>query len=397
MAFRLLHTADWQIGMKAAAVGAAAARVRAARLEAARRVIELANERRVDAVVLAGDTFEDTTVAPALVQQIVDILRHSEAPVFVLPGNHDPLVPGGVFDHAAWRDAAPRVTVLREPGPIALGDADLFACPLRERHSMDDPLETLPDAPAAGPPRARLRIAIAHGTLRGGPIPDDEAADDFPIDLAHARRAGLDWLALGHFHAPSSREIDGVVRAAYCGSHEPTKFGESNAHGASGQCLIVTLDRPGAPPHVEAVRTASLEWRQSGPRELRDAADVERLRAAIDAEPAASRERVLIDLRLEGALTTAERAALEPLRVLAEQRFLHARLRTDRLATRPDGAEWIEQLPAGAPQAAARALLAEAGASVSADATAARAAEVAQRALEILFELHAAGGDGTSR
>ncbi|MBM4014763.1 MAG: hypothetical protein FJ293_07355, partial [Planctomycetes bacterium] len=144
MAFRLLHTADWQLGMKATAAGAAAPAVRAARLAAARRVVALANQHAVDVLLLAGDTFEDTTVPPVLVQQTVDLLRESRAPVFVLPANHDPLVPGGLFDHPAWRDAAPRVTVLRESGPIAVGAADLFACPLVAAHSVADPLARLP-------------------------------------------------------------------------------------------------------------------------------------------------------------------------------------------------------------------------------------------------------------
>ena len=38
---KFLHTSDWQIGMKAAATGGAAAAVRAARLEAAARVVAI--------------------------------------------------------------------------------------------------------------------------------------------------------------------------------------------------------------------------------------------------------------------------------------------------------------------------------------------------------------------
>lgn len=52
---RLLHTADWQIGMKAANLGAAAGRVRAARLETARDVVRLASERGAEMLILAGE------------------------------------------------------------------------------------------------------------------------------------------------------------------------------------------------------------------------------------------------------------------------------------------------------------------------------------------------------
>lgn len=389
MAFRLLHTADWQIGMKAAQAGAAAEQVRAARLEAARRVVALADAHAVDALLLAGDTFEDSTVPPRLVQEVVLLLRNSRAPVFVLPANHDPLLPGGLFDHPAWRDAAPHVTVLRELGPVAIGPADLFACPLRERHSVDDPLARLPDAPPA--PRTHLRLAVAHGSVRGGPVPDGELADDFPIDLAHAERAGLDWLALGHWHAPSSYVVAGAVRAAYCGAHEPTKFGERNAQGASGQCLLVTLTEPGAPPQVEALPTAQLEWRREKV-ELRDGADLAALRARLDGEPASARERVLLDLEVAGVVGSDVAVAVEALRDLLAQRFLHARLGTRGLLLRPDDAGWIATLPPGAPRSAAQSLLAAAGA-VGGDPQAAR---VAQRALELLYRFHLETGGTAS-
>ena len=65
---RFIHTADWQIGMKAAHVGAVGQIVRAERLEAASRVVEAATNHRADFIMLAGDTFEDNAVDRVLVQ-----------------------------------------------------------------------------------------------------------------------------------------------------------------------------------------------------------------------------------------------------------------------------------------------------------------------------------------
>jgi len=59
---KFLHTADWQIGMKAAALGDAGARVREERLAAGRRVVEAAKSHHVDFVLVAGDLFEDNAV-----------------------------------------------------------------------------------------------------------------------------------------------------------------------------------------------------------------------------------------------------------------------------------------------------------------------------------------------
>ena len=100
---KFIHTADWQIGMKAAHVGAVGQRVRDERLEAARRVIGAAASHHADFIIVAGDTFEDNTVDRVLVQKVADILGSFAGPVYVMSGNHDPLVPGWVWDHAAWQ------------------------------------------------------------------------------------------------------------------------------------------------------------------------------------------------------------------------------------------------------------------------------------------------------
>jgi DNA repair exonuclease SbcCD nuclease subunit len=384
MPFTFLHTADWQIGMKARHAGAKAEVVRSARLEAARRVIEIANERGVEAVILAGDTFEDTNVPRELVKQVVDILRASPAPVFVLPANHDPLVPHGVFEHPAWKDAAPHITVFRSVEPVAAGDALLLPCPLRSKSSFADPTEAIP--PPDGRP-ACIRIGVAHGSVIGGAVPEGHSEDDFPIDLAATiARAQLDYLALGHWHTPSQYEIGGVVRAAYSGSHEPTKAGEHAEGGArrSGQCLVVRIASPGGAPEIEPVPTAVLEWRDVV-RELRSAADLDGLRRELDSEPPASRERVLLRLVLLGALGIDEAAGIEDLRAVAEARFLHARIDCQKLSIRPGDDQWITDLPPGAPAATAKRLLEQA-------AWEGRHGEVARRALHLLYELSHKGG-----
>src|SRR5512141_2620280 len=109
---KILHSADWQIGLKAKHVATVAEHVRTARLEAARNVIRAANEAQVNAVVLAGDIFEDNLVHDRLVHQVVQILAGSKAPVFVLPGNHDPLTHDSIYRRASWGQRPASVVLL---------------------------------------------------------------------------------------------------------------------------------------------------------------------------------------------------------------------------------------------------------------------------------------------
>jgi DNA repair exonuclease SbcCD nuclease subunit len=293
----------------------------------------------------------------------------------VVPANHDPLVPGSVWDHPAWRDKAARVHIARNAEPIVIGDADFLPSPLSRRSSAADPTDAFSTFTGE---RDRIRVGIAHGSLRGAGARDELIANDFPIDRAVVQRAQLDYLALGHWHTPSSHAVDGITRIAYCGSHEPTKFGETAESGSSGQCLLVTIDGPRCSPVLEPVRTQCLQWRQCE-QELVGTEDLSSLRASIDREPSESKDAVLLDLLLTGTIAPSDVEAIDDLETLARARFLFARIRRDQLLLTPDDASWIDRLPPGVPQAVARRLLKGAGSEFE--------GRVAREAMHLLFRI----------
>jgi DNA repair exonuclease SbcCD nuclease subunit len=346
---RFVHTADWQIGMRAAQAGARAEEVRQARLAAATRVVDLANERRADFLVLAGDTFEDNAVDPVLVRRVVDLLSRASCPVFVLPGNHDPLGPGSVFRHAAWREAAPRVSVLETPAAVEVAGAVVLPCPAEGRTSMEDPTARIP----ARNGDARIRIGVAHGSLRDHGF--EVKPDDFPIASDAPVRAEVDYLALGHWHSTLVEPSPDGARMAYAGTPEPTGFGEKG----SGHALVVTIDGPGRPAQVEVVDTAELTW-VSRDETIATGEDVAALRAAIDAIPEPG--RALLRLRIEGVVSPAVIEALGAIEELAAARFLLARVERDGVLPQPqDAASWSAAVPDGVARTVVERLLAMTG------------------------------------
>ena len=66
---RFLHTADWQIGMKASHVGQAGARVRDERVAAARRVVEAARNAGGEFILVTGHSVEASGADRVLVQK----------------------------------------------------------------------------------------------------------------------------------------------------------------------------------------------------------------------------------------------------------------------------------------------------------------------------------------
>lgn len=337
---RFIHTADWQIGMKAAHVGPAGEQIRSERLEAARRVVQVAMKQKADFILVAGDTFEDNSIDRVLVQRVADILGEFPGPVYLIPGNHDPFVPGSVWHHPAW-SAHPNLHVLLEAEPVKVRGVTLFPCPLCEKYSRRDPTRWIDARQCEG-----IAIGIAHGSVEG--IVED--AEDNPIARDAPLRSGLDYLAVGHWH--STVRItgdDGAERMAYSGTHETTRFGERD----SGNVLLVEIAERGAPPRLTPIRTGGLVWERL-PHEIRTAEDLRRLREKIEAMP--SPERTLLKVEPTGLLFAETRPELERIEELVRARFLYGSVDFSRLIPAPEDEGWIRELPPGVMQRVAERL-----------------------------------------
>jgi DNA repair exonuclease SbcCD nuclease subunit len=329
---RFLHTADWQLGMKAAHVGQAGTKIREARLNAVNKIAELATSYSVEFVLIAGDTFEDNAVDRKLVQRVADILSGFTMPVYIIPGNHDPLLPGAVWEHPVWKDAA-NIHVLREEMPIELHRAVIYPCPLKRKTSIKDPTAWIPLNDSS----ERIRIALAHGTVAGLQLEEP----DYPVPRDAVLRAGLDYLALGHWHSTAIYpDRDGVARMAYSGTHETTKFGERD----SGNVLIVDIPAAGLPPEVISVHCGSLIWKQVE-EEVLAIGDLGRVREQIEAM--VDEKSTLIDLRLKGLLAVEDSDEIARIQEIVSSRFLYGHMDISQLHPSPRDEGWVAGLPVG--------------------------------------------------
>ncbi|MCB1054800.1 MAG: DNA repair exonuclease, partial [Acidobacteria bacterium] len=189
---KFLHTADWQLGQKLRRIGGdRGARLRLERFETVRRIARLAHERKVEAVVVAGDVFDDNAVGDATLQAARDALAvFRPIPVLLLPGNHDAATPDGALERLApVEHGLDHVHTLLTAEPLRCGGATFHPCPLRRRHSADDPTRHLP---ARGADEG-VRVAVAHGGVL-----DFGETTETPnrIDADAVLGRGFDYLAL---------------------------------------------------------------------------------------------------------------------------------------------------------------------------------------------------------
>jgi len=266
---RLLHTADWHLGKRFPSFPEEAQKTLSrARMDVVVKILDLARRQRVDAVLCAGDLFDEPLPAQDFWAGLAKTFHDHPlgVPVFLVPGNHDPLTKESVWHagHAfrarlpAWVHVVDRDDFSHEITPEAI----LYARPCRSRAGQDDPALGLP---ARDPGDTRLRIGCVHGSTFD--IPGYQT--NFPIRRDAGTLRGLDYLAIGDTHSFRDVTPKLPVPTVYPGAPEPTSFDEPGA----GKVAVVALFRHGFRPRVEEAPVATWSWidvRCRDMKELRD-------------------------------------------------------------------------------------------------------------------------------
>ncbi|MFS0851621.1 exonuclease SbcCD subunit D [Novosphingobium panipatense] len=227
---RFIHTADWQLGKP---FGRFDAETRAALTEARFDVIDTLGRAAVEHgaghILVAGDVFDTEGPDERTVVQAVTRMERHACRWWLLPGNHDFARNGGIWDRVQRRAAA-NVTVLTAPAAHEIADGVwLLPAPLLHRHTLDDPTEVFARMETPG---ARLRIGLAHGSIRGF---GTQGETKNMIAPDRARLSNLDYLALGDWHG--TLQVD--ARTWYCGTPETDRF--QPGRDEPGQALLVDL------------------------------------------------------------------------------------------------------------------------------------------------------------
>lgn len=191
---------------------------------------DLALERQVGLVLLAGDLFDSQEVYPETLEALARTLGQMPCPVCIAPGNHDYYAPQSPYARPIWPDNVHIFTTeavaahpLPELGAVVYGCA--FVGPFRE----SDPL-----AGFHAPDDGALPIGVFHGEVgrqgRYAPIAPESLAG-----------SGLAYAALGHVHAPAFVQEE-PTPWAYPGCTQGRGFDELGERG----CCLARLEEGGA-------------------------------------------------------------------------------------------------------------------------------------------------------
>ncbi len=325
-----IHTADWQLGKPFGSVQDSDKRatIRKERIEAIKRIGEVATRENAEFVLVAGDLFDSITPDKSTVSAACSAIGRIPLPVFVIPGNHDHGGPGSIWEQEFFqeecRQLAPNLKILLDAKPEVLENAVILPCPLLSRTVHGDPaawlhnnseiLKTLPEN--------LPRIVLAHGSIQSfdgsGVVEEESAISTNLIDLDKLEALPIDYVALGDWHG--TKQVG--EKSWYSGTHEIDRFPKGGQD--PGNVLVVQLSR-GTSLKVEKFRTTRLNWYSMSFHFTSDDS-LNQFRSEINKKIGNRGDEILIQLELTGSLGLEAYAELEKILNSLEARLVRLKV-----------------------------------------------------------------------
>ncbi|MDN5656207.1 MAG: metallophosphoesterase [Brevibacterium sp.] len=300
---RFVATGDWQLGMTAHYLSTEARpRFHRARLDAVKRIGEIAAEQSCDFVVVCGDVFESNQLDRAIISRTFEALAAFTVPVVLLPGNHDPLDAASIYDSHAFTSRQPgHVHVLRDSEPFEVRPGvEIIGAPWFSKRPQGDLVAQATQNLAEAAP-GKVRIIAGHGAV-STLDPDRESLATIDVDSLKTvlREDRAQFVALGDRHATYA--VD--ERIWYSGAPEVTSRREDDP----GNVLLVDID---AQSHASSVEKMHIgRWSYLVVEEdVNSDEDVSHLEQRLAGIP--DKDSTAVWLILRGTLSTAAKSRLD--------------------------------------------------------------------------------------
>lgn len=213
------------------------------------RIVGLADELRVDALMCAGDVYEHERFTPGTVKLLERVFEEiAHIPVLISPGNHDWYGSSSIYATASW---SPNVHVFDSPALSPWDGLDgvrVWGFAHLKQSGTGNPLDGFSADGDA------MHIGLLHGSEMSrwswAAIEDPRKQHHAPFLADQIAPAGLSHCVVGHYH----KKVEGD-RHTYAGAPAALSFGEPGNGGA----LEIIFDGVAGPPKREWHRVSKLE------------------------------------------------------------------------------------------------------------------------------------------
>ena len=205
-------------------------------------VLAYARAIGADAVILAGDTFDNHMVTAETIDRAGKLLADAAVPVVILPGNHDPVTADSVYARGGYA-AIPGLSILglTDDGAVrfAQQQLEIWGNAHRDYHDM---------VPLRDPrPRTtRWQVCVGHGHYEPPETWHNPLRPSWLISDEAIAATAADYVALGHWDRPA-QVGNGAIPAYYSGSPDWAKTVNLVRISAAEGVIVTREPLPGAP------------------------------------------------------------------------------------------------------------------------------------------------------
>lgn len=209
---KILHTGDLHLCSPMLNMGVHANSRKGELLETFLNIIKLAKAENVNALLIAGDLFENSNPDEKTLNFISEEFEKiSQIRVFIVLGNHD---------YALKHNFPPNVHLFENYiEKISVENADIYGVSFDEEHCNRCVIEGF-----TAENTENINILLVHGDNQKKSIYN-------PITEENIKYSNMDYVALGHVHSHGGFETAGSTTYAYCGIPEGRGFDECGEKG----------------------------------------------------------------------------------------------------------------------------------------------------------------------
>ncbi len=291
MTLKIMHSADFHIGMTLNRYGPISSELAESRVAVLQKIVDKANEKECHLLTIAGDLFDKTSINKGDVEATIKKLHDFKGnAILILPGNHDHLSEGSNLwewireslpDHGVVLDKKEPVSLTR----FGLANVTVYPAPCYERNSNESAIDWIKEQL---PVPDEVSIAIAHGALEGKSMNEGDYYPMTERELDEIEDMDL-WL-LGHVHRsfPDEENVR-IQNKFYAGTPEPD--GLDCRH--QGSCWIIEI---GESREIKAERLWIGQYRfEDKAVEIKDGNDIQKVISSY-----AERENTILRLKISG-------------------------------------------------------------------------------------------------
>ncbi|WP_244833588.1 DNA repair exonuclease [Clostridium sp. BJN0001] len=187
-----------------------------------KNIIDLALEKNVDIIIMAGDIFDNMTVHKSTISFLINEFERLDGKkVFISPGNHDPFNVKSFYNFITWPDNVYIFKGEMEKVFLEEFDSFIYGAGFRDLYERETLLEKVKID------KNYNNILAIHGEIMNS----DRKNEYNPISKKDIEDSGFNYIALGHRHTYSGVQNLCNTYYAYSGCPQGRGFDEEGDKG----------------------------------------------------------------------------------------------------------------------------------------------------------------------